>query len=61
MLHWQTVPVSKMLGSYYRSGRVKHWLKIKNPNAPAVKREHEEDWGGRTSRRSPHGAIPPIY
>jgi len=21
------------------------WLKVKNPNAPAVKRENEEDWG----------------
>jgi len=21
------------------------WLKVKNPNAPAVKREAEEDWG----------------
>ncbi|MFY9838959.1 MAG: hypothetical protein WAK55_21285 [Xanthobacteraceae bacterium] len=33
------------LGSTYRSGRSKHWLKIKNPAAPAVKREAEEDWG----------------
>ena len=31
--------VSKRLGSHYRSGRVDHWLKIKNPEAPAVKRE----------------------
>jgi hypothetical protein len=30
--------VSKRLGSRYRSGRVDHWLKIKNPAAPAVKR-----------------------
>jgi bifunctional non-homologous end joining protein LigD len=37
--------VSKRLGSPYRSGRVEHWLKIKNPAAPAVKREAEEDWG----------------
>jgi bifunctional non-homologous end joining protein LigD len=37
--------VSKRLGSAYRSGRSKHWLKVKNPNAPAVKREAEEDWG----------------
>jgi bifunctional non-homologous end joining protein LigD len=37
--------VSKKLGSPYRSGRSKYWLKIKNPNAPAVKREAEEDWG----------------
>jgi ATP-dependent DNA ligase len=37
--------VSKRLGSPYRSGRSPHWLKIKNPTAPAVKREAEEDWG----------------
>ena len=37
--------VSKRLGSPYRSGRSLHWLKIKNPRAPAVKREAEEDWG----------------
>ena len=35
--------VSKRLGSPYRSGRSPHWLKIKNPAAPAVKREAEED------------------
>jgi bifunctional non-homologous end joining protein LigD len=35
--------VSKRLGSPYRSGRSAHWLKIKNPAAPAVKRE-AEDW-----------------
>jgi bifunctional non-homologous end joining protein LigD len=37
--------VSKRLGSRYRSGRSPDWLKFKNPNAPAVKREAEEDWG----------------
>jgi ATP-dependent DNA ligase len=37
--------VSKRLGSPYRSGRSRDWLKMKNPNAPAVKREAEEDWG----------------
>jgi bifunctional non-homologous end joining protein LigD len=36
--------VSKRLGSRYRSGRSKDWLKFKNPDAPAVKREAEEDW-----------------
>src|SRR5215469_10070434 len=36
--------VSKRLGSSYRSGRSRHWLKVKNPAAPAVKREAEEDW-----------------
>jgi ATP-dependent DNA ligase len=37
--------VSKRLGSTYSSGRSKYWVKVKNPNAPAVKREAEEDWG----------------
>src|SRR5690349_6505910 len=36
--------VSKRLGSPYRSGRSRDWLKMKNPTAPAVKREAEEDW-----------------
>ena len=37
--------VSKRKDSPYRSGRSPDWLKMKNPNAPAVKREAEEDWG----------------
>jgi bifunctional non-homologous end joining protein LigD len=37
--------VSKRLGSPYRSGRSPHWIKVKNPTAPAVTREAEEDWG----------------
>jgi ATP-dependent DNA ligase len=37
--------VWKRLGSRYRSGRTIDWLKMKNPAAPAVKREAEEDWG----------------
>jgi len=42
--------VSKRLGSHYVSGRSRDWLKFKNPNAPAVKREAEgslrrEQWG----------------
>jgi bifunctional non-homologous end joining protein LigD len=37
--------VSKRLGSTYSSGRSKYWVKVKNPKAPAVKREAEEDWG----------------
>jgi ATP-dependent DNA ligase len=36
--------VSKRLGSRYRSGRSPDWLKFKNPDAPAAKREAEEDW-----------------
>jgi hypothetical protein len=35
---------SKRLGSRYRSGRSPDLLKFKNPTAPAVKREAEEDW-----------------
>jgi bifunctional non-homologous end joining protein LigD len=37
--------VSKRLGSTYSSGRSKYWVKVKNPAAPAVRREAEEDWG----------------
>jgi bifunctional non-homologous end joining protein LigD len=37
--------VSKRLGSVYRSGRFKQWVKVKNPAAPAVRREAEEEWG----------------
>jgi bifunctional non-homologous end joining protein LigD len=47
--------VSKRLGSPYRSGRSPQWVKVKNPNAPAVKREAEEDWG---ERRPARGWIP---
>ena len=46
--------VSKRLGSRYRSGRSPDWLKFKNPAAPAVRREEEEEdwgrWGNGTSR-----------
>jgi bifunctional non-homologous end joining protein LigD len=44
--------VSKRRDSPYSSGRSPHWIKSKNPNAPAVKREAEEDWGQRHARRS---------
>jgi bifunctional non-homologous end joining protein LigD len=37
--------VSKRKESPYRSGRSSDWLKMKNRNAPAVKREAEEEWG----------------
>jgi bifunctional non-homologous end joining protein LigD len=39
--------VSKRKDSMYRSGRSPDWLKMKNPEAPAVTREAEEDWGKR--------------
>jgi bifunctional non-homologous end joining protein LigD len=42
--------VSKRKESAYRSGRSPDWLKMKNPTAPAVKREDEEDWGKKKWR-----------
>jgi ATP-dependent DNA ligase len=36
--------VPKRLGSRYRSARSTDWLRFKNPTAPAMKREAEEDW-----------------
>jgi bifunctional non-homologous end joining protein LigD len=39
--------VSKRKDSMYRSGRSPDWLKMKNPIAPAVKREEDEEWGKR--------------
>ena len=39
--------VSKRKDSRYRSGRSPDWIKSKNPQAPAVTREAEEDWGRR--------------
>jgi bifunctional non-homologous end joining protein LigD len=39
--------VSKRKGSTYRSGRSRDWIKTKNPNAPAVSRPQEEEWGMR--------------
>jgi hypothetical protein len=33
-----------IIRSGFVGGRSPHWIKVKNPNAPAVKREAEEDW-----------------
>jgi ATP-dependent DNA ligase len=49
--------VSKRLGSLYRSGSSPHWVKVKNPNAPAVMREAEEDWGAVTRTHSTGAAL----
>jgi ATP-dependent DNA ligase len=43
--------VSKRLGSPYRSGRSADWIKVKNPAAPAVRRETEEDWAPKRKAR----------
>jgi len=42
--------ISKRKDSAYRSGRSPDCLKMKNANAPAVKREEEEEWGKKKWR-----------
>jgi ATP-dependent DNA ligase len=42
--------VSKRKDSMYRSGRSPDWLKMKNSDSPAVKREEEEEWGKKKWR-----------
>jgi ATP-dependent DNA ligase len=49
--------VSKRLSSPYRAGRVDHWLKVKNPSAPAVRREAEEDCGQAMGARTTKDAM----
>jgi ATP-dependent DNA ligase len=44
--------VSKRKDSHYRSGRSPDWLKSKNPDAPAVKREAGENWDRWPSARA---------
>jgi ATP-dependent DNA ligase len=48
--------VSKRRDSGYRSGRSPHWIKSKNPQAAAARREAEEDWGRWPSARSRHSS-----
>src|SRR5215472_9024611 len=57
---WAIAPApceTKRLSSIYRRGRSPLWLKVKNPNAPALRREAEEDWG---NKRSSNGVKPPM-
>jgi hypothetical protein len=42
------------LVSKRRSGRSPDWLKMKNANAPAVKREEEEEWAKRNGDKLSH-------
>src|SRR5690242_13153959 len=53
--------VSKRSGSPYRSGRSGHWLKVKNPTAPAVRREADEDWGGKRNVARPVSREPDYF
>jgi hypothetical protein len=41
-----------------KSGRSPDWLKFKNPAAPAVRREVEEDWGRSGGDENPHALWP---
>ena len=36
--------VSKRLSAPYRSGRSRDWIKVKNPDGPAMARHREERW-----------------
>jgi bifunctional non-homologous end joining protein LigD len=36
--------VSKRRDRAYRGGRCNHWIKVKNPDSPAMKRAAEVDW-----------------
>jgi bifunctional non-homologous end joining protein LigD len=36
--------VSKRLSAPYRSGRSRDWIKVKNPDSPAMIRARESDW-----------------
>jgi bifunctional non-homologous end joining protein LigD len=36
--------VSKRLSAPYRSGRSRDWLKVKNPDSPAMIRAQEVEW-----------------
>jgi bifunctional non-homologous end joining protein LigD len=36
--------VSKRLGAPYRSGPSKDWIKVKNPDSPAMIRAREAEW-----------------
>ena len=54
--------VSKRLGSPYRAGRADCWIKVKNPAAPAVTREAEEEWEWKSWRNLyvEHKVKPPV-
>jgi hypothetical protein len=41
--------VSKRLSAPYRSGPSRDWLKVKNPDSPAMVRAREAEWYGSAS------------
>jgi hypothetical protein len=45
LVRWVWKGLSRSGWKRYRSGRSPDWLRFKNPETPAVKREAEEDWG----------------
>ena len=44
--------VSKRLTASYKSGPSRDWLKVKNPDSPAMMRHREDRWGSFMSRKS---------
>jgi len=44
------VPRNKHRDRAYRGGPCRHWVKIKNPESPAMKRAAEVDWSKMTER-----------
>jgi ATP-dependent DNA ligase len=43
--------VSKRLSAPYRSGPSRDWLKVKNPDSPAMIRSREADWAAHEKAR----------
>ena len=48
--------MSKRVDAPYRSGPSKVWLKSKNPESAAVRREPEEEWRWPSAHPGPHGS-----
>ena len=51
--------MSRRKGSSYKSGRSRYWIKSKNPDSIAVKRESEEGLDRSTLRKD--AGFPPIF
>jgi hypothetical protein len=50
--------VSKRLSKPYQSGRFGHWLKVKNPDSPAMRRHRTECCRQRRIERVEHRGAP---
>jgi len=45
----------------YARGRSSNWLKVKNPDAPAVRRERVEEWGGDARYPGAHASLEEFF